>query len=97
MLRENKTLAKISELTVHVYMPCSNSCAEFLSVVLGKGEIKWHSFWGPMEQRVTNTILGNRECIKLGERGTSQYVSGEQGNTHTPAFDKPSMFYVISS
>ena len=57
----------------------------------GKGKLNDIYFWGPMEQRVTKTILGNRERIKLEERGTNQYISGEQGNTHTPAFDKASM------
>ena len=61
----------------------------------GTGETG-HLFQGNREQRPnfegnrgTTTILGNREHMKtnfryLGNRGTSQFISGEQGNRYPP-------------
>ena len=56
-----------------------------------RGKGKGHLFQGNKDQnlRGTKTILGNREHKKtnfrfLGNRGTSQFISGEQWNGYHP-------------
>ena len=74
---------------------CGNTKCEALPGVLGNRG-KGYLFRGTGEQRSnfegnrgTKTILGNMKHKKtnfrfLGNRGTSQFISGEQGNRYPP-------------